>query len=241
MKSLDTTGIHKGNVVIRRLEALYGDASLGEHNRKERRNPFWLIVETILSQNTSAANSAAAFQRLTCKYNTLDELAAADIYEVEDTIKQAGLYTAKARSIVSLAREIEDEFAGDTWLLLAGPYESARKRLLTLAGIGEKTADVVLLFARGFQIIPVDTHIFRVSRRIGLAPQKGSYDAVKNALEEQILPAKRRFAHVALIKLGREICSARTAQHWKCPLTDICDYYQEVTYGASQKAHSFKV
>ena len=241
MKSLDTTDIRKGSIVIRRLEALYGEAPIGEQDWRERRDPFWLIVGTILSQNTSAANSNAAFQRLTHEYNTLGQLASADICEIEAIIKQAGLYTAKARSIISLAKEIEDAYAGDTWRLLAGPYESARKRLLTLVGIGEKTADVVLLFARGFQIIPVDTHIFRVSQRIGLAPQKGSYDAVKNALEEQILPAKRRFAHVALIKFGREICSARTPRHWKCPLTDICSYYQDATYGASQKAHSFKV
>ncbi len=241
MKSLNTADTQKGDLVVRRLANLYGDVQLGEHDWRKRRDPFWLIVETILSQNTTAALSSAAFQHLTRKYATLSEVADADVHEVEAQIKQAGLYAAKAKSIVSLASVIEEECKGDTWLLLAGSYESARKRLLNLTGIGVKTADVVLLFARGFEIIPVDTHVFRVSRRIGIAPQKGSYDAVKDALETEIPPEKRRFAHVALIKFGRDICKARAPQHWRCPLTDICDYYKEATYGASQKADGFEI
>jgi len=75
----------------------------------------------------------------------------------------------------------------------------------------------------------VDTHVFRVSRRIGLAPQKGGYEAVKAALEDEIPAGKRKFAHVALIKFGREICNARQSQHWKCPLTDLCEYCQETS------------
>ncbi|MGZ4942723.1 MAG: endonuclease III domain-containing protein [Halobacteriota archaeon] len=241
MKSPNAADTQKGDLVVRRLEDLYGDVRLDEHDWRERCDPFWLIVETILSQNTTAANSRAAFRRLTHKYNTLNELADADLHDVGVQIKQAGLYAAKAKSIVSLAKEIEDEFEGNTWLLLAGPYELARKRLLNVTGIGEKTADVVLLFARGFQIIPVDTHIFRVSRRIGIAPQKGGYDVVKDALEKEIPPAKRQFAHVALIKFGREICNARAPQHWRCPLTDICNYYKEATYAASKKADGFEI
>ncbi|MGZ7180483.1 MAG: endonuclease III domain-containing protein, partial [Halobacteriota archaeon] len=112
------------------------------------------------------------------------------------------------------------------WSFIGGSYQSARERLQKVLGIGPKTADVVLLFARDFEIIPVDTHVFRVSRRIGLAPQKGGYDAVKMALEDEIPPGKRKFAHLALIRLGREICVARGPQHWKCPLTDVCDYYK---------------
>ncbi len=241
MRPLNTPEMRKGDLVIQRLERLYGDVHLGEHGRKDRRDPFWLIVETILSQNTTAANSTAAFLRLIHAYASLNELADADLHDVETRIRSAGLYAAKARSIVSLAKEIEKEFEGDTWRLLAGSYESARNRLLNITGIGEKTADVVLLFARGFPIIPVDTHIFRVSRRIGIAPQKGGYNVVKNALERGIQPKKRKFAHVALIKFGREICTARAPRHWRCPLTDVCNYYKDATYGTSQKADSFEI
>ncbi len=225
---VDTT---KGDQVVRRLKDLYGDLHVGDGEWSKRHNPLWLIVETILSQNTTAANSSVAFQRLIQKYSTLDELARADVHSIEAQIKPAGLYAAKARSIIILAKEIEDEYKGDTWLLLAGSYESARNRLLNITGIGEKTADVVLLFARGFQIIPVDTHIFRVSRRISIAPSKGGYNVVKNALEQEISPKERLFAHVALIKFGRNICKARAPEHWRCPLTDICDYFKRITSG----------
>ena len=122
-----------------------------------------------------------------------------------------------------------EKYEGDTWSFIGGSYQSARERLQQVKGIGPKTADVVLLFARDFNIIPVDTHVFRVSRRIGLAPQKGGYNAVKAALEDEIPRGKRKFAHIALIRLGREICSARRPQHWKCPLTDLCDYCQETS------------
>ncbi len=225
---VDTT---KGDQVVGRLKDLYSDLHLGDGEWRKRHDPLWLIVETILSQNTTATNSSVAFQRLIQKYSTLDELARADLHSVEAQIKPAGLYAAKARSIITLAKEIEDDYKGDTWLLLAGSYESARNRLLNITGIGEKTADVVLLFARGFQIIPVDTHLFRVSRRIGIAPSKGGYNVVKNALEQEISPKERLFAHVALITFGRNICKARAPEHWRCPLTDICDYFKRITSG----------
>ncbi len=240
MDPLHSLDIQKGALVIQRLKDLYGDVHFGEHDWKKRGDPFWLIVETIVSQNTTAANSRAAYVRLTQKYNTVSELADADFGNVEARIKVAGLYAAKARSIISLAKEIEDHFKGDTWLLLAGSYESARKRLLDVGGIGEKTADVVLLFSRGFPIVPVDTHIFRVSRRIGIAPQNAGYNAVKSALEGEISPAKRQYAHVALIKFGREVCKARAPRHWACPLTDICDYYKQITR-ASEKANGLEI
>jgi endonuclease III len=126
-----------------------------------------------------------------------------------------------------------ETYNGDTWSFIGGSYQSARERLQNVTGIGPKTADVVLVFARDFDIIPVDTHVFRVSRRIGLAPLKGGYDAVKMALEDEIPPGKRKFAHIALIRLGREICVARGPRHWKCPLTDLCDYYQATSCDAS--------
>jgi len=223
----------KGELVLRRLEVLYGDVHLDDHYWKELHDPFWLIAETILSQNTSDANSKSAFRRLVKRYRTIEELARANTSQVAIQIKQAGLYEAKASSLVALAKEIKEECDGDTWLLLAGSYESARNRLLKIKGIGKKTADVVLLFARGFDVIPVDTHIFRVSRRIGIAPQKGDYDKVKQALEREIPPRKRKYVHIALIKFGREICRARIPEHWRCPLTDICDYFESVTHGNS--------
>jgi len=220
------TSARKGELVVQRLESLFGNIRFEDDYWRERNEPFWLIAETILSQNTSEANSGAAFRNLFSKYQTVEAVFLADIQDVERAIKRAGLYETKARSIKAVANEIMEKYGGDTWSFIGGSYQSARARLQKVLGVGPKTADVVLLFARDFDIIPVDTHVFRVSRRIGLAPQKRGYDAVKAALENEIPRGKREFAHIALIKLGREICSARRPQHWKCPLTDLCDHYQ---------------
>ena len=223
----------KGELVIQRLESLFGNITFDDDYWRERNEPFWLIAETILSQNTSSANSRAAFRSLFSKYQTVEAVFLADVQDIERVIKQAGLYETKARSISAVASEILEKYEGDTWSFIGGSYQSARERLQKVLGIGPKTADVVLLFSRDFEIIPVDTHVFRVSRRIGLAPQKGGYDAVKMALEDEIPPGKRKFAHLALIELGREICVARGPQHWECPLTDVCDYYQATSRDAN--------
>ena len=225
--------VTKGELVIQRLELLFGKIKFDDDYWREQNEPFWLIAETILSQNTSSANSRAAFRSLFLKYQTLEAVSLADVQDIERAIKQAGLYETKARSIRAVASEIRDKYDDDTWSFIAGSYQSARERLQKVSGIGPKTADVVLLFARDFEIIPVDTHVFRVSRRIGLAQQKGGYGAVKIALEDEIPPVKRKFAHIALIRLGREICVARGPQHWKCPLTDLCDYYQATSCDAN--------
>ncbi|MGZ4846780.1 MAG: endonuclease III domain-containing protein [Halobacteriota archaeon] len=216
----------KGELVVQRLESLFGSITFDDAYWRERNEPFWLIAETILSQNTTSQNSRAAFRKLISTYQTVEAVSLADVQDIGRAIKQAGLYETKARSISAAASEILENYEGNTWSFIGGTYQSARERLQKVLGIGPKTADVVLLFARDFDIIPVDTHVFRVSRRIGLAPQKGGYDAVKMALEDEIPPGKRKFAHLALIRLGREICVARGPQHWKCPLTDVCDYYK---------------
>jgi endonuclease III len=222
--------IKKGELVVQGLESLYGQVRFDDHYWRERKDPFWLIAETILSQNTSSANSEGAFRQFLFKYEKIEDVVLADVKELAYEIKRAGLYEAKARSISAVANEINKKYGGDSWSFISGSYPSARERLLRVKGIGPKTADVVLLFARDFDIIPVDTHVFRVSRRIGLAPHKGGYNAVKAALENEIPRGKRKFAHIALIRLGREVCIARRPQHWKCPLTDLCDYFQETSY-----------
>jgi endonuclease-3 len=223
------TAAKKGELVIQRLESLFGRVRFDDDFWRERKEPFWLIVDTILSQNTSNANSGAALRNILIKYNTIEDVFLANEQDIANEIRQSGLYEAKTRSISAVANEIMENYGGDTWSFIGGSYEAARERLQTVMGVGPKTADVVLLFARDFDIIPVDTHVFRVSRRIGLAPQKGGYEVVKVALEDEIPLGKRKFAHIALIKFGREICSARRTQHWKCPLTDVCTYFQEMS------------
>jgi len=226
------TSTTKGELVVQRLESLFGKIGFEDDYWRERNDPFWLIAATILSQNTSSANSDAAFRNLFSKCQTVEAVYLADIQDIAHAIRQAGLYEAKASSISAVASEIMEKYAGDTWSFIGGSYQSAREKLQQIRGIGPKTADVVLLFARDFDIVPVDTHVFTVSRRIGLAPQKGGYKAVKAALEDEIPAGKRKFAHMALIKLGREICIARGPRHWMCPLTNLCDYCQKMSCNA---------
>lgn len=232
-KITDMSSASQGELVVRRLESLFGNIGFEDDFWRERNEPFWLIADTILSQNTSSANSGAAFQNLFSRYQTVEAVYLAGSQNIERTIRQAGLYETKARSISAVASQIIEKYGGDTWSLIGGNYQSAKERLQHIVGIGPKTADVVLLFARDFEIIPVDTHVFRVSRRIGLAPHKGGYEAVKMALEAEIPVGKRKFAHIALIRLGREICVAREPRHWMCPLTDLCDYYRETSSEAN--------
>jgi endonuclease-3 len=216
----------KAALVAERLKALYGKFSFENRNTKLLQDPFWSIVETILSQNTTFRNSHQAFTNLSSKYKTINELSTANVRDIEILIRAAGLYKAKAHRILHLADIVRSECDGDASLLLIGPYVEARKRLMNIEGIGPKTADVVLLFSCHYNIIPVDTHISRVTKRIGIVPQNANYETVKSALERGIRPSKRKYAHMALIKFGREICSARDPNHAACPFTDICDYYQ---------------
>jgi len=215
----------KIKLVTERLEAFYGDFSFENRSTSSLNDPFWSIVETILSQNTTFKNSHQAFTNLVSKYHTIDELLEADVHEIEILIRNAGLFRSKSHRILHLADIIKNKFNGDASQLVTGSYAEARKRLMKVEGIGPKTADVVLLFSRHYDIVPVDTHIFRVSKRIGIVPQNGNYEIVKNTLENGIPRSKRGYAHMAFIKFGREVCHARSPDHAACPLTDICDYF----------------
>ena len=215
----------KIKLVTERLETLYGDFSFENRSTSSLNDPFWSIVETILSQNTTFKNSHRAFTNLVSKYHTIDELLEADVQEIKILIRNAGLFRSKSHRILHLADIIKNKYNGDASQLLTGSYAEARKRLMKVEGIGPKTADVVLLFSRHYDIVPVDTHIFRVSKRIGIVPQNGNYEIVKNTLENGIPRSKRGYAHMAFIKFGREVCHARSPDHAACPLTDICDYF----------------
>ena len=176
----------KIELVIERLETLYGDFSFENRSINSLADPFWSIVETILSQNTTFKNSHQAFIKLVSKYHTIDELLGADLHEIETLVRNAGLFRSKSRRILHLADIVKNRCNGDASKLLTGSYTDARKRLMKIKGIGPKTADVVLLFSCHYDIVPVDTHIFRVSKRIGIVPQNGNYEIVKSALENGI-------------------------------------------------------
>jgi len=199
------------------------------------RDAFPCLVRTILSQNTSDTASQPAFDALLERYGDGADLAAtladADRETLADTIASAGLYNQKSRVIVDAARKVVSDFGGtdafDTFVRDGNPAD-VRDRLLDIRGVGPKTADCVLLFAGGRGgVFPVDTHVHRIARRMGLAPSDADHEAVREALEAAIPAEKCGFGHTAMIQFGREYCTARTPACLDgpeaCPLYDLCD------------------
>jgi endonuclease-3 len=197
---------------------------------------FECLVRTILSQNTSDTASQPAHDDLLARYggdgtDLARALADADLSELAETIRSAGLYNQKSEMIVGAAEEIVAEFEGeagfDEFVREAEP-SAVRERLLEIHGVGPKTADCVLLFSGGRGgVFPVDTHVHRIARRMGLAPPDADHETVREHLERDVPAEKCGFGHTAMIQFGREYCSARKPACLDgpeaCPLYDYCD------------------
>ncbi|MGC8817023.1 MAG: endonuclease III domain-containing protein [Candidatus Hadarchaeum sp.] len=181
-----------------------------------------MLVGTVLSQNTNDRNSFAAFSRLTSKFKTAEELAHAKLSEIEELIKIGGLYQEKAKRLKEISKLVLTKYGGDLKSVLEKPIEQAREELLSFPGVGPKTADIMLAFWARHDIIPVDTHIFRVAKRLGFAEERDGYEKVKTKLEQVILPGRRIEAHMLLIQLGRKYCRSRNPLHEKCPINRLC-------------------
>lgn len=202
---------------------------------ESRGNPFDVLIATILSQNTTDRNSHRAFASLYEVYDTPEKLAAAPEEKIADLIRIGGLYEQKAKLIKKISQLVIDDYGGTLDFVCETDPEVARKELLSLKGVGPKTADCVLLFSCNQDVIPVDTHVFRITKRLGIVPEKANHEEVHRNLMEKVPAGERGSVHVALIKFGREICKAQNPQHDKCFLIDLCDYARQV--GAYPKKH----
>ena len=196
---------------------------------------FECLVRTILSQNTSDVASQPAHDALIERYGGDGDLVAALVdaeqSRLAETISSAGLYNQKSEVIIDAAARIHDEYGGaeafDSFVREDDP-ETVRDALLDIHGVGPKTADCVLLFAGGRDgVFPVDTHVHRIARRMGLAPADADHEDVRARLEADVPAEKCGFGHTATIQFGREYCSARTPACLDgpeaCPLYDQCD------------------
>ena len=207
--------------VIERLKALYGPLS----PPGDVGDPFKVLVRTILSQNTSSKNEARAFRALEEEVGVEPErLAEADTSTIEECIRPAGQQKQRAARIKEVAKAILRSYGGDLWALLSRPLEEARRELMALPGVGRKTADIVLLFCASRPVFPVDRHIMRIAGRLGLVRPGAGYEEVRKAFEDLLEPGDYLFAHLALIRLGREVCRARRPRCRACPISDLCDY-----------------
>jgi endonuclease-3 len=158
-------------------------------------------------------------------------LAAADQPELAGTISNAGLYNQKSKTIIALAKRIVAEYggaAGFDAFVREADYDAVREALLDMKGVGPKTADCVLLFSGGRGgVFPVDTHVHRIYRRLGIAPADADHETVRDVLEERVPAEKCGFGHTASIQFGREYCKARKPACLDdpdaCPLGDVCE------------------
>lgn len=190
--------------------------------RRYTDDPFLLLVGTILSQNTNWRNTRTAYDRLTSKFRTPAKLAKADVREIQELIRPAGLYREKSKRLKEISRVVLERYDGDLGSVLGKPADEARRELLSLPGVGFKTADVVLAFGAGRDVLPVDTHVFRIAKRLGFALPKDDHEEVRMKLEGVTPTGRRSEAHMRLIQLGRSYCRARNPLHQKCPINDMC-------------------
>jgi len=181
-----------------------------------------LLVGTILSQNTTDLNRDRAFEALMQRFPTWEAVLAAPQHEVALAIKGAGLYRQRAQRIQEVLRKVKDK-CGKASLdcLRKLEPEEAYRWLLSLPGVGKKTAAIVMLFGLGAPYFPVDTHIKRVTRRLGLWDGRGD---PHDALSPLVPRGKEYELHLHLIRLGRELCRPRNPRCRECPLRDLCDW-----------------
>jgi endonuclease-3 len=209
--------------VMERIERII---ALFPENRWYRAlTPFERLVSTILSQNTSREATILGFENLRRRFQVSPQvLAEADLEEIKECIRPAGLYNTKAPRIKELARVIVDEYGGDVDEFSRMPTDMAREHLMKIPGIGYKTADVFLSIVAGGENFAVDTHIARIARRWKLVGGNDGYEKTRSAYEAVIPPERRRRAHIALIDFGREICRARAPRCADCPVFGECEW-----------------
>lgn len=195
--------------VHRRLAEEYPEAIC----ELDHRNAFELLTATILSAQTTDKRVNMVTPELFRRYPTPEDLAGAELGEVEEIVRSTGFYANKAKSIVGMARRLVDVYDGE----VPGPIED----LVTLPGVGRKTANVVRSVALGLPGLPVDTHVLRLTRKLGITEET---DPVKLELElnPMLPPAERGAFSLRIILHGRRVCFARKPNCAECTLEDIC-------------------
>lgn len=214
----------------RRLEAEYGVPKLEPNG-----DPMVELISTILSQHTTDTSSWNAFLELRRRFPTWDAVLAAPVEGVVDAIRGAGLANQKAQTIRHAIAALDHE---SLTALATMPVAEAREQLTEIRGVGGKTASCVLLFALGMPAQPVDTHIERVSKRLGIANGESTATGIQRVLEH-CLPAdgQSMYAfHKNMIQHGREICLARAPRCEICVLADSCEYYARIRAAASNRS-----
>ena len=202
------------------------EAALGRPRRHRRVAPLDELVLTILSQHTSDSNRDRAYASLRRRFPRWDQVLRARPASIEEAIRVGGLARTKSRVLQDVLRAVRrDQGRLDLSILRRLPLDEAKRYLLALKGVGEKTACCVLLFSCGRPAFPVDTHIHRVTRRLGWVPRRAT-PAAAHAILARLIPEGRYLAaHLNLIALGRRVCRARSPDCPRCPLRARCRHF----------------
>lgn len=213
----------KADEVQQRLLQAYGEPQWRRHLE-----PVAELVSTILSQNTNDTNRDVAFERLRSRFDSWEEVRDGDTADVIEAIRPAGLANQKGPRIQEALHFITEERGElDLEFLAEWPVDEAKAWLTSIKGVGPKTAAIVLLFSLQRPAFPVDTHVHRVSRRLGLIGPKDSREKAHDALEELVPEQDYYSFHLNMIRHGREVCASGTPRCEQCTLTDLCNWYQE--------------
>lgn len=205
--------MNKAQKIYFKLKEAYPDAKC-ELNYE---TPFQLLVSTILSAQATDKSVNAVTEDLYKEYPDLNAFSKLTVEEIEEKIKRIGLYKNKSKSIYKLCMELE--------ALYQGQVPQTMEELIVLSGVGRKTASVVLAEAFKIPAFPVDTHVFRVSKRLGIA-KAATADKVSDELMKKLPSEYWINAHHLFITHGRRVCSARNPKCEECTLKDLCNYYK---------------
>lgn len=206
--------------VLQNLRAVYGMPEL-----EKDFDPLDCLIETILSQSTTNVNSRRAFESLKRRFPTWDKAHRAQVTSIELAIRSGGLAKQKSIVIKNILSEIYARLGSfDLSFLHTAPLAEARAFLTGFKGVGPKTVACVLLFACRRPVFPIDTHIFRISRRLKLIPEKSS-DQAAHQIMEALIPEKQFYeAHINLINHGRKICRPQNPRCQQCVIIEYCHY-----------------
>ncbi len=190
-----------------------------EKNEIPDRKPFEVLISTVLSQRTKDINTHKASEALFSSYSTPKEIAEAPLDHIKELIRPSGFYNVKAKRVKNIAKKIHEEYDDEV------PEELGE--LLDLKGVGRKTANCVLVYGFGEPAVPVDTHVHRISNRLGIAETKDP-EKTEEILENKIPEKYWIEINRLMVEFGKQICKPRGPECERCPLTSMCEYFKEV-------------
>jgi endonuclease-3 len=221
-ETVATKGIRRTETRLARIIELL-EQEYGIPRRSRRPDPLESLIVTILSQNTNDINRDKAYQGLRERFPSWQEVLNAPEHEIAQAIRVGGLANIKSKRIKEILASIKREHGEfDLSFLRDLPPEEAERRLLSYKGVGLKTAKIVLLFTLGRNVFPVDTHIHRLSKRLGFVPENATREKTHEIMGNLVPPKKMYSFHLNLITHGRKTCIARKPRCPECVLNPLC-------------------